>query len=129
MNEEINFNKVGDNHEKRIFKIEVGQIAPEDVDEYVKKIQESFKKSIPLDFKLPEKNEEHLTMKFKTLVINKGTDFQEFYGYVTDYGWVTRQSPIYMVSEDVTWGEVKSKFPNYNFDGIDLVTIEIKIVE
>ncbi len=55
MSEEINFNNLGDNREKRIFKIEVGQIAPEDVEEYVKKIQESFKKSIPLDFKLPEK--------------------------------------------------------------------------
>ena len=58
MSEEINFNKVGDNHEKRIFKIKVGQIAPEDVEEYVKKILESFKKPIPLDFKLPEKDEE-----------------------------------------------------------------------
>jgi hypothetical protein len=68
-------------------------------------------------------------MRFKTLVINKGTKFQEFYGYMTDYGWVTSQSPIHTMSEDVTWGEVKNQFPNKDFDGIDLVTIEIKIIE
>ncbi len=68
-------------------------------------------------------------MRFKTLVINKGTKFQEFYGYMTDYGWVTSQSPIHTMSEEVTWDEVKSEFPDKNFGGVDLVTIEIKIIE
>ena len=45
---------ISDNGYKRIVKIEVGLIAPEDVVEYVKQIQEAFKKPIPLDFKLPE---------------------------------------------------------------------------
>ena len=53
--EMVNWNKVGENNEKRIYKIEVGVIAPEDAEEYVKQIQESFKKPIPLNFKLPEK--------------------------------------------------------------------------
>lgn len=83
MNEEIKFNKVGDNHEKRIFKIEVGQIAPEDVDEYVKKIQESFKKPIPLDFKLPEKSDMMIETNTKikdgytiySFIANKTTKF------------------------------------------------------
>lgn len=68
-------------------------------------------------------------MKFKTLVINKGTEFQEFYGHMVEYGWVTSQSPIHTMSEDVTWDVVKNQFPNKNFDGIDLVTIEFKIIE
>lgn len=68
-------------------------------------------------------------MKFKALVINKGTEFQEFYGYTTHYGWVTNQSPIHLMSEDVTWDDVKTQFPNKDFDGIDLVTIEVKIIE
>lgn len=68
-------------------------------------------------------------MKFKTLVLNKGTKFQEFYGHMGEYGWVTSQSPIHTMSEDVTWDDVKSQFPDKDFDGIDLVTIEIKIVE
>ena len=45
---------ISENSEKRIYKIEVGVIAPEDVEEYVKNIQEAFKKPIPLNFKLPE---------------------------------------------------------------------------
>jgi len=61
MSEEINWNKVGDNGEKRIFKINVGEIAPEDVEEYIKKIIESFKKSIPLDFKLEDYKEDKTT--------------------------------------------------------------------
>ena len=47
---------ISENSEKRIYKIEVGVIAPEDVEEYVKNIQEAFKKPIPLNFKLPENN-------------------------------------------------------------------------
>lgn len=54
MSEEINYNEVGNNGEKRIYKIDVGKLAPEDVEKYVKEIQELFKKPIPLDFKLPE---------------------------------------------------------------------------
>ena len=68
-------------------------------------------------------------MRFKTLVINKGTEFQEFYGYMDDYGWVTCQSPIHNMSEDVTWDEVKNQFPDKDFNGVYLVTIEIKITE
>jgi len=44
--------------EKRIFNIEVGKIAPEDVEEYVNKIKEAFKTPIPLDFKLEDYNED-----------------------------------------------------------------------
>ena len=44
--------------EKRIFNIEVGKIAPEDVEEYVNKIKEAFKTPIPLDFKLEDYKED-----------------------------------------------------------------------
>ena len=44
MGEELDFNKAGDNGEKRIFKIKVDNIAPEDVDAYIKAVAESFKK-------------------------------------------------------------------------------------
>jgi len=40
-----NYNIVGDNKEKRIFKIEVGNIADEDVEAYVRKIQEQIKRN------------------------------------------------------------------------------------
>lgn len=68
-------------------------------------------------------------MKYKTLVVNKGTKFQEFYGHMVDYGWVTSQSPIHTMSEDITWEDIKREFPDNSFDGIDLVTIEINIIE
>ena len=44
--------------EKRIFNIEVGKIAPEDVEEYVNKIKEAFKTPITLDFKLEDYKED-----------------------------------------------------------------------
>lgn len=54
VSEEINWNIANEQGEKRMYRIEVGQIAPEDVDEHIKKIKEMFKTPIPLNFKLPE---------------------------------------------------------------------------
>jgi len=68
-------------------------------------------------------------MKFKTLVFNKGTERQEFYGYMEGYDWVTSQSPIHTMSVDTTWDVIKANFPDKNFDGIDLVTIKIEIID
>lgn len=68
-------------------------------------------------------------MKYKTLVVNKGTKFQEFYGHMFDYGWVTSDTPIHIMSENVTLEDIIREFPDNSFDGIDLVTIEINIVE
>jgi nucleoside-diphosphate-sugar epimerase len=59
MTKDTGLNTVDNNGEKRIFNINVGQIAPEDVEEYVKKVKEAFKKPIPLDFKLPEDDEKN----------------------------------------------------------------------
>jgi len=52
-------NSKDNNSEKRIFKIEVGKIAPEDVEEYVKKITKLFKTPMPFTdegLKLPTEN-------------------------------------------------------------------------
>lgn len=67
-------------------------------------------------------------MRYKTLVIGKGTKFQEFYGYENDYGWVTSQIPIEIMREDVTWDAIKKFYPNNDFEGVELVTIEINII-
>ena len=45
-------------------------------------------------------------MRFKTLVVQKGTKFQEFFGYGSG-NWVTCGSPIHMMNEKVTFeGEI-----------------------
>lgn len=69
-------------------------------------------------------------MKFKTLVLNRGSKFQEFYGHEAEVGWVTCSSPIHMMSEEVTWEDIKKVFPDKDFDfKISLVTIEINILD
>jgi len=68
-------------------------------------------------------------LRFKTLVLNKGTKYQEFYGHMDGYGWVTSQSPIHTMNKSVTWDDVKRHFPSENFNGVDLVTIEINILD
>lgn len=68
-------------------------------------------------------------MKYKTLVINKGTKYQEFYGYDSDYGWITCSAPIHMMNLDVTIEDIKRTFRDIDLDKVDLVTIEINFVE
>lgn len=69
-------------------------------------------------------------IKYKTLVINKGTEFQEFYGYKNDIGWVTSDKPINILNKDVDMSSIKTLLPEpiYDFNHVDLVTIEIKIL-
>lgn len=53
----INYNIVGDNREKRVFKIPVNDIPEEELEEYVKKIAEKFKaNNIIMDEKLKDVN-------------------------------------------------------------------------
>jgi len=69
-------------------------------------------------------------MRFKTLVIHKGTERQEFYGHMKGYGWVTSSSPIHTMSEDITWEHIKRVFPDEDFSFyVELVTIELNILD
>jgi hypothetical protein len=67
-------------------------------------------------------------MRYKTLVIGKGTIHQEFFGYESEM-WVTSSSPVHIMMKDITWEDVKSSLPERDWEGIELVTIEIKVVE
>ncbi len=72
-------------------------------------------------------------MIYKTLIINKGTEYQEFYGFIsngwTDCEWVSSETPINIMNKNITWEDLKKMYPNKDFSNIDLVTIEIKIIE
>lgn len=71
-----------------------------------------------------------LKMRYKTLVINKGTKNQEFYGHLESIrgGWGTSQTPINLMNESVTMDDLKDKLPKYR-DNVELVTVEVKIIE
>jgi len=67
--------------------------------------------------------------KRKTLVLNYGTKYAEYYGWVSEIGWCTAASPIHHFTEDATWEDIKKNFPDEHFNGVDLVMIEIKTLE
>jgi hypothetical protein len=95
-------------------KIELG----DDVIEEIKRLKEII-------------NQNEIEMTYKTLIKNKGTEYQEFYGFisgVTD-DWATSSTPINLMNKNITWEDLKRMYPNKDFHNIDLVTIEIKIIQ
>ena len=68
--------------------------------------------------------------RYKTLIINKGTEREEFYGSLPTIsgGWGTSQTPINLMNESVTMDDLKDKLPKYR-DNVELVTVEVKIIE
>lgn len=68
-------------------------------------------------------------IKKKTLVSKEGTKYQEFLVYVHEVGeWATCDTP-HLYPETATMEKVKEFYPSSNFDGITMVTVEIKIVK
>jgi hypothetical protein len=71
-------------------------------------------------------------MTYKTLIINKGTEYQEFYGCCSFEGnleWFSGDIPITLMSKSTDWDDIKNLYPNKDFSNIDLVTVEINIIE
>lgn len=71
-------------------------------------------------------------MKYKTLILNKDTELQEYYGCINFNGnleWFSSETPINIMNEALTLEDIKKKYPEKDFTNIELVTIDIKIIK
>lgn len=66
-------------------------------------------------------------MKYKTLVLKYGTQYQEFVGWENYVGWVTSSKPIHLFDEDITMDDIPDIEEFSNIDDLKLVTIEFKL--
>lgn len=51
-----NYNIVGNNGERRVFKIPVGNLTIEEAEKYIKDLMDKYKEEMPTDLILPEVN-------------------------------------------------------------------------